>query len=369
MACSNCYSGCTEIVSDKCVKYTGVDVPILDIKNGDSLSYVEQALATFLVGTLDGSGIKLNIDEDLYCELVSQYLQECSEVTALDLFKALVQASCNLQEQVDAVVEDIATIEANYTIGCLEGVATGDGTHAIVQAIITKLCEIDTSLTALATDLDTNYVKLSELNDLIQDYLDSTEVAEKHFNKMVPYTILPYYGSLSNFDTTGAGTGDWEKIYLCNGQNGTPDLRGRVIVGAISGVPGPSPSATVNPASDPTFNPNYALGTLAGSNSTTLNINQIPAHSHGVTDPEHHHLMFKDEVIGANEINSASQYAASERDISGNSDYEIAAATGEADVGRTKSSATGISINNSGGGQAHSNLQPVLATYFIMYIP
>src|SRR5690606_32091198 len=212
MACSNCYSGCTEIVSDKCVKYTGVDVPILDIKNGDSLSYVEQALATFLVGTLDGSGIKLNIDEDLYCELVSQYLQECSEVTALDLFKALVQASCNLQEQVDAVVEDIATIEANYTIGCLEGVATGDGTHAIVQAIITKLCEIDTSLTALATDLDTNYVKLSELNDLIQDYLDSTEVAEKHFNKMVPYTILPYYGSLSNFDTTGAGTGDWEKI-------------------------------------------------------------------------------------------------------------------------------------------------------------
>ncbi|BCU97892.1 MAG: hypothetical protein CM15mV19_1420 [uncultured marine virus] len=45
--CSNCYNGCTEITSDKCVKYTGVDVPILGIKNGDSLSYVEQALITF----------------------------------------------------------------------------------------------------------------------------------------------------------------------------------------------------------------------------------------------------------------------------------------------------------------------------------
>ena len=56
--CSNCYNGCTEITSDKCVKYTGVDVPILGIKTGDSLSFVEQALITFLGSTLDGTGIQ-----------------------------------------------------------------------------------------------------------------------------------------------------------------------------------------------------------------------------------------------------------------------------------------------------------------------
>jgi microcystin-dependent protein len=368
MACSNCYNGCSEIVSDKCIKYTGVDVPILDIKNGDSLSYVEQALVTFLTSTINGSGIKIDIDEELYCELISDYLQECSEVTALDLFKALVQAACNLQGQIDDIVEDISTIEANYTIDCLEGVSQDDGTHAIVQAVITKLCEVDTELTALATDVDTNYVKLSELNDLIQDYLDTLETSNKYHTRMVPYTIQAYYGTLSNFDSTGAGLGEWEDIYLCNGNNSTPDLRGRVLVGAISGVPGGAMSSVVNPASS-AFNPNYALGTIAGANSVTLNTNQIPSHSHGVTDPEHYHLMFKDEVTGANEINAASQYAASERDISGNSDYEISAGTGEADVGRTKSSSTGISIDNTGGGQAHANIQPVLATYYIMYIP
>ena len=45
--CSNCYNGCVEITSDKCIKYTGVDVPILGIKNGDSLSFIEQSLITF----------------------------------------------------------------------------------------------------------------------------------------------------------------------------------------------------------------------------------------------------------------------------------------------------------------------------------
>lgn len=38
--CSNCYNGCTEIVSDKCVKYTGVDIPELGIVKGDPLSAV-----------------------------------------------------------------------------------------------------------------------------------------------------------------------------------------------------------------------------------------------------------------------------------------------------------------------------------------
>jgi hypothetical protein len=44
MPCSNCYNGCTEIVSDKCVKYTGLDVPALGIQNGDSLNFIEASL-------------------------------------------------------------------------------------------------------------------------------------------------------------------------------------------------------------------------------------------------------------------------------------------------------------------------------------
>ena len=375
MACSNCYNGCTEVVSDKCVQYTGIAVPLLDIKKGDSLSWVEQALVTFLMSTLDGSGIKITLEEEDYCELVSQYLQTCQDVTALDLFKALVKAACDLQEQVDSVVADIATIEANYTISCLTGVAAGDGTHAIVQAIITKLCAINTDLTALALDVDTNYVKIADLDDLIQAYLDSQAGATRYYTRMVPYTVVEYYGSLGFFDATGAGlTGtEWEQIYLCNGVNGTPDKRGRVPVGAIVGVPGGTLASAVNPASDATFNPNYALGDTAyGTNKVTLGISQIPSHAHGVTDPAHTHVLAVDITSTSDSNLSSGQYLASQRDIApGNDkDYDLQnALSGTPNVGRTGSASTGVSIQNTGGGGAHDNKQPSLACYYIMYIP
>ena len=73
MSCSNCFNGCVETTSDKCVKYTGIDVPILGIKKGDSLSYVEQALIEFLTSTLDGSGIKLDIPE-AYNKAIRHYV-------------------------------------------------------------------------------------------------------------------------------------------------------------------------------------------------------------------------------------------------------------------------------------------------------
>lgn len=354
--CSNCYNGCVDVVSDKCVKYTGVDVPVLGILKGDSLSYVEQALITFLTATLNGSGITISLEDEDYCELVSQYLQACETVTALDLFKALVKAACDLQGQVDAVVEDIATIEADYTLSCLTGVASGDGTHAIVQAVITKLCEIDTSLTALATDVDTNYVKISDLNAYIAAYIASTASATRYSSRMVPYSILPYYGSLSYFDATGSGLPgtEWEDIYLCNGLNGTPDLRGRGLVGAIAAVPGGVLPSDVNPGSS-AFNPNYALGDTQGANSVTLDISQIPSHNHTATstvspNPHSHTIDLTDDGAGNLVATGGSTPAATDD----TSTVDLTVAT---------------TVDNSGGGGAHANIQPVRAVYFIMYIP
>lgn len=354
--CSNCYNGCTEIVSDKCVKYTGVNVPALGILKGDSLSYVEQALITFLTATLNGSGITITLDDEDYCNLVSQYLLECSTVTALDLFKALVKAACNLQGQVDAVVADVATIEANYTLDCLTGVAAGDGTHAIVQAIITKLCAIDTSLTALATDVDTNYVKISDINSYIAAYIASTASATRYSSRMVPYSFVPYVGSLSNFDVTGAGLPgtEWEDIYLCNGLNGTPDFRGRGLVGAISAVPGGVLPSDVNPGSS-AFNPNYALGDTEGDNSVTLDVTQIPSHTHVATstvspNPHSHTIDLTENAAGNAVATGGSVPAATDA----TSTVDLTVSTTNADTG---------------GGQAHSVIQPVRAVYFIMYIP
>lgn len=369
--CSNCYNGCTEIVSDRCVKYTGVDVPVLGILKGDSLSYVEQALITFLTSTLNGSGIVIEMDEDFYCELVSQYLQECSTVTALDLFKALVQAACNLQGQVDDIVEELAALEGDYTIECLDDVEAGDGTHAIVQAVITKLCEIDTDLASLALDVETNYVKLADLNAYIAAYIASTATGTRYSSRMIPYTAIEYYGTLGVFDATGAGLPDtaWEDIYLCNGLNGTPDKRGRVGVGAIVGVPGGAMSPVVDPASDPTFNTNYAVGDVAGANKQTLLTTQIPAHTHVITDPGHTHVLATNESVDSSQL-SADEYVARQSTAGTESEYSLQNATiSPPTVGKVYENVTGISLADTGGGAAHDNKQPVLAAYYIMYIP
>ena len=170
MSCTNCYNGCVEIISDRCVRYTGLDSIPLGIANGDSLLVVEEALIENVVSFLDGTGIDITIADGDYCALVTGYLPVGRVPSALELFTALVKAACNLQTQVTAVAASIATLNADYDIGCLTGVTTSTDTHAIVQAIITKVCATDTDLAALALDVDTNYVKLADLNTLIASY-------------------------------------------------------------------------------------------------------------------------------------------------------------------------------------------------------
>lgn len=370
MSCTNCYNGCVEIVSDKCVRYTGENVAALEIETGDNLLVVEQSLINKVVSFLDGTGISINISSEDYCELVTKYLPpcfpECGNPSALDLFTALVKAACDLQVQVDAVEADIAVLNANYDIDCLTGVTSSSDTHAVVQAVITKLCDLGVDLAALALDLDTNYVKLSDLNALIQAYLDSVTPSDQYYTRMVPYTAVEYYGSLGNFDITGAGIAadGFDKIYLCNGLNGTPDKRGRVPVGAIVGVGG----GALDPAVDPIYvgNPNYAIGDGGGANSVILNTTQIPAHSHPivVTDPGHTHAPGSSIFRGnrTTDDSGGTQCVATQLT---NGDPALTAPE------YTASTTTGItaSVSNTGGGLGHANIQPVRACYYIMYIP
>jgi microcystin-dependent protein len=375
MACSNCYNGCTEIVSDQCVKYTGVDVPLLGIQTGDSLSYVEQTLIGFLTSTLDATGIKPVIDPDIICELVQQYLPDCQDLTALDLFIALIKAACDLQEQVDAIVADLAALEGPYDVDCLSGVNANSGTHAILQAVITKLCLLETNFDAFVIDVETNYVKKSELCALVAACTPSPSPVQ-YKDRMVPYAVVEYYGSLTNFDLTGAGipANGFEDIYLCNGNNGTPDKRGRIPVGAIQGVPG----GALNPAVDPAIagNPNYALNGTTGANIITLTSAQIPAHTHtntvAVTDPGHTHFIANPGDTST--LLDSTHSAARGHSTGGNLGYDLVNTTGTtATVGLTSSDSTGISVAitnaSAGGGQSHSNIPPVLACYYIMYIP
>lgn len=76
--------------------------------------------------------------------------------------------------------------------------------------------------------------------------------------------------------------------YLCDGSNGTPDLRNRFIVGAHSGT-GNGTSATTGPGFSGltgTLNSDYTPGNIGGSTAHRLTIAQLPAHTHEVTDDD-----------------------------------------------------------------------------------
>lgn len=73
--------------------------------------------------------------------------------------------------------------------------------------------------------------------------------------------IMMWSGAIANIPTGWA---------LCNGQNGTPDLRGRFIVSATYG-------------DDITFDGedyNYPIGTTGGKNEVKLTVGQMPKHNH-----------------------------------------------------------------------------------------
>ena len=134
---------------------------------------------------------------------------------------------------------------------------------------------------------------------------------------------------------------------ICDGQNGTPDLRNRFIVGAGN---------------------SYNVGVTGGFDSVSLSESQIPSHthsfsgsgshSHGITDPGHTHTMNFNQ---GNIISSGGAFGLKD--------------SGTAN--RINTNTTGISVNSqsvtisgntggTGGGQAHENRPPYYALMFIM---
>ncbi len=368
MSCNGCDNGCLEIISDGCVKYMGPTIPSLGITSGDSLVIVEAAIIQYLLTALDGTGVLPVIDPASVCGLVDNYLP--ATPTLNDVIDAVFNAICDLQTQLTNVTAEVDGINSAYTVGCLTVIDNTD-THEVLQEVIDQLCATVADVTALTAQFN-NYVLITDLDAYIAAYIaGNTPSSNLMSSRMVPYAAIEYYGDLTGkFDATGAGTGDWDKVYLCNGQHGTPDKRGRLPVGTI--MPGGGPmSAVVDPAAG---NPNYASpGQVEGVNSVTLTTNQMPTHSHAantiVTDPGHKHLFGGDD-----DLYPAYSY---KDDISFDADNTAAGVgknfyTKNLD-GSNTAQPTGISVSTSltgsGGGQAHTNIPPVISCHYIMYIP
>ena len=98
----------------------------------------------------------------------------------------------------------------------------------------------------------------------LKSYANSTEhsnMAVRNLNVDGSFNLLSR-GMITVWNKQVAPIG-WA---FCDGSNGTPDLRGRFILGQ-----GQGPNLT-----------NRSLNDISGSENITLNINQIPAHSHSI---------------------------------------------------------------------------------------
>jgi microcystin-dependent protein len=369
MSCDSCYNGCVETVSDECVRYTGIDYAVLGVNTGDNLVSVEQAIMNALVPLLTGVGDDITLSAGDVCALITGYLTAGLTHTSKEWITALSKGECNLQAQIVAINNTLAILNADYSTGCL-GIPASNDTHEVLQSVIVKLCAVASDLVAFELNVNSNYVKLADLNALIEAYLSEQTGSTQQYTKMVPYTAVEYYGPLTNFDGTGAGLVNlgWDKIYLCNGDNGTPDKRGRVGVGAIitPGVVGPPLDPEVDPAN--VGNPNYAKYTTTGANNVTLDVTQLPSHTHTPTvtngaatvspNPHSHSFVLQNTTTTASGLSGGASPL-------GNN--PVTSTTGTTSLEVTTN--VGVSIGNTGNGVSHNNIQPVLAAYYIIYIP
>lgn len=345
MACKDCLQNCDIILQDKCVVYTGEEIPVLGICPGDTLSEVEKAIIDKLLSLITGTGIVLADINLGNCTFLINILAG-KDKTLANLLQMLVDASCTLKELIDIINTQLN--QGNTTdILCLPGLSANPTRDQIIQAIINLLCSIKTTVDAIPT----TYVKLTDLTNLVTQIVNNIingGGTVQNSTKMVPFSAMAYFGPLSNFDSSGKGISalGFDKIYLCNGNNGTPDIRGRVVVAAIRSVPGGSPDVAVDPANP--LNPNWALNDKTGENTHLLSVAEMPSHTHILVDSGHSHPT-----------------PAVMADGRGGDNGKQATPT----IKQTGNAVTGITINATGGSQPHNNIQPAIAAYYIMFIP
>lgn len=368
--CKDCFNGCLDRVPDNCVVYTGPDVIQLEITNGNSLAVVEEKLIQYLLSTLSGQGIALDLENTTICKAVKKNLPTSTTISLPDIIVALINTLCEYEAKISILEASAASLAASYDVKCLTTVTNGSNTHLQVQALIDSLCALKTYVNSVVTDLQNNYVTSSNINSYITNYNQVVVNTSLVSARMVPYTAIPYFRSSASiapdFDSSGAGLLLWTKVYLCNGENGTPDLRGVTLIGATTGMMGQKPFATSVDIANPS-NPNYNLRTRIGQNTVTLQKPQMPVHNHVISThvlvaPHAHN----GRVHVRNHTFSDDPTNATTLDVDGNDplpDINVIIDPVTVEVGVT------ADAQDEGGGLAHANTQPGIGCYYIMYIP
>jgi microcystin-dependent protein len=126
---------------------------------------------------------------------------------------------------------------------------------------------------------------------------------------------------------------------------GIPDLRGRVPV-AGDAMGGTAASRVTTAGSGVN---GAVLGSSGGEQTHLLLTAEMPAHGHAITDLGHFHTIAMNANVGNGSTPSSSTGAGSEPNAN------------------TSTNTTGITIQNTGGGGVHNNMQPSIITNYILF--
>ena len=258
-------------------------------------------------------------------------------VTTFSIDGTEVTATANELNILDGVTASAAELNI------LDGVTASTGELNILDGVTASTAEINKldGLTASTEELNKTDGLTASTADL--------NTASTHY---VPSGgIIMWSGAVSSIPTGWA---------LCDGNNGTPDLRDRFVVGAGGSY---SPDAT------------------GGADSVTLTEAQIPSHNHsmnsagshghtGVTDVDSASGSFKSEKSGYSDSSGVFSRSGSQRcgdGLGGTFNNRI-------NFNHTHSHVLSINangdhthtINNTGGGESHENRPPYYALAYIM---
>ncbi len=393
--CSSASTGSLfEKIPDYKVKYTGVPIPALGICTGDTLLEIEGVLLQKIIDYSTGIGISIPSIDLTTCALFQNEIICCGK-TCTDLpclMQAYLTALCTLYGDVTTLQQEVGDLlNGPYNIACLSGLGSNPKLTAIIQELILEFCALVTTVNNLQTQLNNLSSGLTgQIGDFLRTHISSCQTqlsitgtgasTQLVFKGFVPLGgIIPYGGATAGlFDSTGLGLSNTEMCgwALCNGANGTRDLRELVPVCAGAGVMGGGTLPSVADGS------NYPYLALFGETKHLLNSTEssLPTHSHGVDEHGGHgHPFFYTLEGNVNRSGGSSWHMNPLFNLDNTPWYD--ASTGinmpfvnhaggpdiQANVGRAK---TGITINSAAASasQAHENRQPSIALLYIQRI-
>jgi hypothetical protein len=212
-----------------------------------------------------------------------------------------------------------------------------DGLPAGNSSKVVKGAELDTEFTAIsaaiASKSDSNSPTFTgtPLAPTAASGTNNTQIATTAFATAAATAAFPVGGIILWSGSVASIPSGWA---LCNGSNGTPDLRNRFVVGAGS---------------------TYAVDATGGSADAI-----VVSHTHTatVTDPGHLHRQTRNDT-------AAGQEQAVTGPTTGNA---YATATGNGVAVNTQTATTGISVTNASAGSSgtNANLPPYYALAYIM---